>query len=113
MQPNHDVLSRFALPGEDWLAAVGRVAQLGANTHDRQHLASAIGYGELIPAGQIWRGAGHPAAILYNCFVAPLASEEPAIEIASRITRWTRAGCGVGVNVSEWCRTRGIRRAST
>jgi ribonucleoside-diphosphate reductase alpha chain len=107
VQPNQRVLSRFVLPREDWLSAVERVVQLGADTDDRQHLASAINHGELIPAGQIWRGAGRPAAILYNCFVAPLESEEPAVEIARRITRWTRAGCGVGVNVSDWCRTGG------
>lgn len=58
--------------------------------------------GYFLPGGQILRGAAIEGSILYNCFVSPIGLDESASDISGRVTSWTRRGCGVGVNVSDW-----------
>ena len=98
--PNLRILNRFASAGETWPSLVARVASIGRQ-RDRGDYQQFIGAGLLVPGGQILRGAGHPNSVLYNCFVTGLGAHEDANTLAARISRWTRLGAGVGVNLDS------------
>jgi ribonucleotide reductase alpha subunit len=101
-RPHSAILSRFvAKPGEGWKALCARVASI-APEPDRASVQGLIECGHFVPAGQILRGAGIDGSVLYNCFVSPIGLDESARDISGRVTSWTRRGCGVGVNVSDW-----------
>ncbi len=77
---------------------VERVASIGSAS-DRAIYRELLLSRRLVPGGQILRGAGCEGAVLYNCFVTGVGAVETVAEIAARITRWTRLGAGVGVNL--------------
>jgi ribonucleoside-diphosphate reductase alpha chain len=105
MNFNKTIAPRFFLKNENLKTASYRVASELDNRGFKSIYFEMLSKGQFVPAGQIWRGAGFKDAILYNCFVTSAHKEEEAIDVATRISNWTRRGCGVGINVSEWVRT--------
>lgn len=99
---NLNVLPRFARGGESWEQLVARVTAALADHTTHRDVHDCLISGRFVPGGQIWRGAGHSNAILYNCFVTSADPAEEATSIAERVSGWTRRGCGVGVNISAW-----------
>lgn len=100
-EPRPDVFPRFAGPSDtSWRDAIDRVAGAVGGC-DSRDLQQALTTGELVPSGQIWRGAGVPDSVLYNCFVTAPERGETADHVAARITDWTSRGSGVGVNLSS------------
>lgn len=98
--PNPKILSRFNGSNETWPSLVARVASIGERRIQADY-RQLIGDGLLVPGGQILRGAGKPGAVLYNCFVTGVAPDEDPAALAARISRWTRHGAGVGVNLDS------------
>lgn len=126
------ILPRLICPAESFELAVARIADaLGGS--DEQAIRRVLQAGQIVPGGQIWRGAGDPHAVLYNCFVTARRAEESEAELSRRITDWTARGCGVGVDLTDsarrpggllaastrigmsqqWLWDRGIRRTAT
>ena len=94
--PNIHLLSRFANQCEGWPDIIARVSALLPTDDDlHHHLAD----GDLLPAGQILRGANVPGKVLFNSGVLSVEPNEQPAELANRITRWTELGVGMGVNL--------------
>ncbi|MDA0183287.1 hypothetical protein OJ997_23450 [Solirubrobacter phytolaccae] len=93
-------LERFTVGTETFEAMSARVAcALGGS--ERPELQDALLSGRVVPAGQLWRGAGIDDAVLYNCFVTDRRAAEDHVDLARRITRWTAYGAGVGVALDD------------
>ncbi len=111
---NTRLLERFSDQDESWPRAVFRVADsLGRHPGARRDLRQALEAGKFIPAGQIWRGAGRPGRVLFNCAVTRADEFESVSSIATRITEWTFRGSGVGVDVTKWIEARDPATALT
>jgi ribonucleoside-diphosphate reductase alpha chain len=98
--PNLQILERFAGPSETWSDLLDRVSAVG-QTRVRPEYRRLLASGMLVPGGQILRGAGRPGSVLYNCFVTGVSDGESVDSLAARVSRWTRLGAGVGVNVDS------------
>jgi ribonucleoside-diphosphate reductase alpha chain len=98
--PNLKILGRFVGPGETWNDLLDRVSAVG-QAWVRSEYRRLLAEGILVPGGQILRGAGRSGSVLYNCFVTGVRDEESVDSLAARVSRWTRLGVGVGLNLDS------------
>lgn len=101
------IKARFGAGKEDWGDIIERVAQNGSSAEiSAADIRELLRTGIFVPSGQILRKIGLEGSLLYSCYVTEADNNETSIDIANRITSWTKLGTGVGINPSEWIRNR-------
>jgi ribonucleotide reductase alpha subunit len=105
MKVNTEILRRFSTTGESWSSISDRVTSICSKHCSQKPMKELIVNGYFVPGGQILRGVGSRHKNLFNSYVTYILNNEASVNVARRITEWTRLGCGVGVNVTEWIKT--------